>query len=364
MTTAATKTDTVSPDAGPAAPGAESAPSQSTAVATRPPLHPAAEQRRLESRIAAQISGQTWGKSLDQLTRVAFASYLIRHGLELDEVDVLGGRIYKNGTYYLNRAQPLVRAGVIELRHEYINHDARLDDLAKSTDPEIATKAKSEAERRMLLRIEHNAPDDQPAVVVAYVTIAKTGKVLAGVNWCGNGGLNVYGKLNDPVGDDEPAKTAITRAYRRVLRMAVGYEPTIAQFIEVDDAEDAGTVEEKISESRALIRQQREASGPPRNNKIASSYDEEADAREAEELAKLKPTDAQVERLLDLASHPQTPGATKEKIETRLREKKMTRGEAQTHIAVLESAIEDGADGGEDQANAAAATAAQEETLR
>lgn len=340
MTAAAKPTDvTERSEASPEAP-----PSQSTAVATRPPLHPAAEQRRLESRIAAQISGQTWGKSLDHLTRVAFASYLIRHSMELDEVDILGGRIYKNGTYYLNRAQPLVRAGTIELRHEYINHDPRLDELVKSADKEIAAKAKSEIERRILLRIEHAVPEDQPSAVVAYVTIAKTGKVLAGVNWCGNGGRNSNGKLNDPVGDDEPEKTAITRAYRRVLRMAVGYEPEIAQFIEIDDAEDAGTLEEKISESRALIRKQREDSGPLVQNTWPSGYDDEADAREAEELAKLKPTDAQVERLLDLAAHPQTPGTMKEKIEDRLREKKMTRGEAMTHIAALETAIGESAE--------------------
>ncbi|MGK2935220.1 MAG: hypothetical protein ACSLFE_08260 [Gemmatimonadaceae bacterium] len=337
MTAAAKPTDVA--ERSEAAAATTPAPSQSTAVVpARPPLHPAAEQRRLESRIAAQISGQTWGKSLDQLTRVAFASYLIRHSLELDEVDVLGGRIYKNGTYYLNRAQPLVRAGTIELRHEYINHDPRLDELAKSTDKEISAKAKSEAERRMLLRIEHSAPEDQPAIVIAYVTIAKTGKVLAGVNWCGNGGKNTSGRLNDPVGDEEPAKTAITRAYRRVLRMAVGYEPEIAQFIEIDDAEDAGTVEEKISESRALIRKQREESGPLVQNTWPSGYDDEADAREAEELAKLKPTDAQVERLLDLAAHDLTPATVKEKIEAKLREKTMTRGEAMNYIVTLETA--------------------------
>ncbi len=336
MTDTTTETGTAAVAATPGAP--QQSTSLTALPAPRAPLHPAAEERRNQSRIAAQISGQTWGKMLDHPTRYAFANYMIRNGLELDEVEILGGRIYKNGTYYLNRAQPLVRAGVIEIRHEFINHDTRLDALARSEDKDVAARAKAGIERRLLLRIEHNAPEDQPAVVAAYLKIVKTGKELVGVNWCGRGGKNSKGNLNDPVGDDEPTKTAITRAYRRVLRMGVGHEPQIAQFVELGDGEDVEALEQKVAESREAIRAQEQ----PRlqhPQPVIGSYDEAADAAEDAELSQLGPTDAQVERLLDLAAHRQTPAPVKENIETRLREKRFTRAEAMTWITTLEAGI-------------------------
>ena len=89
---------------------------------------------------------------------------------------------------------------------DFVNADARLDDLAAKGDK----WAIEELTRRIKARIQHAIPEKALAACVQRFRIPSSGAVIVGVNWCGGGS-----RKSDPVGDAEPTKTAQTRARRR-----------------------------------------------------------------------------------------------------------------------------------------------------
>lgn len=230
--------------------------SESTAVAKAKPALPPEAQRMIDERqtrnlVAAKIAGMSWGKDLDMIARRALADWGTSHGVDVTtEIFILGARIYKNADYYINRAQPYVRAGLIALDYRYVNVDKRLDALVNSDDPEQAADAKRELHERIMLRIKYNVPESAQSSVLFTVRFPKTGESFTAAKWCGGGT-----RKGDPVGDGNPEATAMTRACRKALKMAVGYDAEIA--LAFGDAEDEtiGSVEEVIERSQ---REQRE----------------------------------------------------------------------------------------------------------
>lgn len=194
---------------------------------------PTAVARRVDARVAelkernalvAAIRSTQWGKECSPEMQRAVAHYCHENGIDpVRHVEVLGGRIYLTSELYDEKGAPLIRDGIIiPDEPEYINADARLDELAADGYDE----AKGESQRRKFLRAKYNVPEKAAAAVVQRFRIAASGAVIVGVNWCGGGS-----RQRDPVGDAEPAKTAQTRARRRAWRQIAevipGYAATI-----------------------------------------------------------------------------------------------------------------------------------------
>lgn len=210
---------------------------EAKAVDMRARLNADVAARRERNAMVAQIRGTQWGLGADSRTTMAVANYCLQMRLDpVRHVEVLGGRIYLTATLYEERAAPLIRAGVL-IPHEveFINVDERLDVLAKDDDPETAAWAKKEKRRRAMARITYNAPDKAMAIAVKRITIAKTGKTIVGVNWCGGGTRKKWSKGTlidaDPVGDLEPTKTAETRAGRRAWKQVADIMPAFGEEI-------------------------------------------------------------------------------------------------------------------------------------
>ncbi len=235
--------------------------STSTAMATteaptRPALSAEAqarvEERRLQNAMATAIRGATWSKDLSAAGARALAEYCRQNRLDpIRHVEVLGGRIYLNAELYRERAMPLIQAGVVKCDEpDFINADARLDELAKQGD----TWAKEESSRRLRLRIQHNVPEKAVAACLFRITLVESGMTVVGVNWCG-GGV----RQRDPVGDSEPTKTAQTRAERRAWTRVAEVLPSYGRQFEAMQASAesvsetlVGEIEDMEADARAL----------------------------------------------------------------------------------------------------------------
>jgi len=224
----------------------------STAVAVAAPKKPALpdaalqmlDQRRKMAEIAAKVAEQNWGKGLDVGMRNAVASYLREHALDVTEVHVLGGNIYRNAAYYLRRLSEMVEAGLVDYaRHDHVHVDARLEKLAAGGNE----TAKTELDRRAMVRAEFNAPDEAKAVVVFRLKLKSVSEEFVACKWAGNGT-----RKNDPVGESFPVESAETRAARRCLRLVASQMPTLKRIEDaLDEAADVVSLDMVAAYERA-----------------------------------------------------------------------------------------------------------------
>lgn len=206
--------------------GAATTTSTTTAVATQEKPEKSEVAKRVDARVAelrernaliAAIRGTQWGKDVTRDVAMAVAHYCNTNGLDATRhVEMLGGKIYLTAEFYEERGAPLLLAGeVTKAQPDFINADARLDELAAKGD----AWAIEESTRRIRLRIQHGVPEAAAAAVIQKLTLA-SGTEIIGVNWCGGGirGKTKWDKEADPIGEAEPSKTAITRAARRAWK--------------------------------------------------------------------------------------------------------------------------------------------------
>lgn len=216
--------------------------------------------RQQQGKVSAAIAKLNWGKQLDYETRRAIAAWGERHAVDvMTEINILGGNVYKNATYYLNRLARLVRMGIVEYAvADHIEVDPRLDALiAQTDDPELAARARKEKSRRTEERIHHGLPDKAISAVVFRLKLTNVPTEFTGAKWAGNRGKTESGKLKDPVGEEFPVETVESRAARRCLRFVADREPTMYPLIE-GETED-GTlevVEEKVQAAFDKLRSQ------------------------------------------------------------------------------------------------------------
>jgi hypothetical protein len=201
-----------------------------TAVATQTPQNATAariektrDALRERNQLVAAIRGTQWGRDTTPDMARAVAHYCYENGLDpVRHVEILGGRIYLTAELYDEKGAHLIRTGVVRPEEpDFINADERLDKLAKDGDG----WAKEEITRRVRLRIQHNVPEKALAAVVQRFWIDGTDTAILGVNWCG--GL----AKKDPVGDAEPAKTALTRARRRAWKQIADVVPGYGEIV-------------------------------------------------------------------------------------------------------------------------------------
>lgn len=216
--------------------------------------------------VTAQLAGTNWGKGLDDPTRRAVADWGKRNGIDVTtEIFVLGGNIYLNAQFYLNRLVGLLHRGLIrDYKQELIQHDERLDQIVgELIDPNwpadlkaIAEKDRAEAfaeiRRRRRLRIEHGAPEKsalqgngppQPfAIGLTTIWLAALPDTpIRGVKWAPH-------DAQDPVGKNYPQETALTRSARRALKQCVTHIPELARWVDGSEEDAAHSVSVALRE--------------------------------------------------------------------------------------------------------------------
>jgi hypothetical protein len=215
------------------------------------------QQARQDRNYMMALSAEAWGSGISFGLRKAAAEYCRRNHLDPGEIDILGGKIYRNGYYYRRRIAELRTDGRVEWsKWYYIHHDERLDQLAKDAaevgDTETEQYAKNEALFRMKERIRLSVPVDASHACVAVVKITGDANPLEGADWIQPGRTKKksarYGGgevLADPIGEEEPEKTVVTRAWRRAGLLVAAELPDLRQQEEILDA-DAEIIEEAI----------------------------------------------------------------------------------------------------------------------
>ncbi len=168
-------------------------------------------QEHMVRRAAQEIALMSWGKNLSQAARAAVAFFAYECGTNpVTHWIVLGGNLYDTTLLWFDLATSQPDYAGYDVQH--INDDDRLDD--------------TERKHRRALRAEHNIPEDVKGA--AIVTIWKRmpdGQVRAfyGANHAGNRqGYSAVKKavttILDPIGEQDPGKTAETRAFRRAAK--------------------------------------------------------------------------------------------------------------------------------------------------
>jgi hypothetical protein len=156
-----------------------------------------ARQSKMIRDVAVAVAETGWGKDVSPVARAAVVRYCLEIGADpVRHVHVLGGNVYLNAAFWMD----LVAANPKFLRPEiaFIHDDKRADE--------------AERERRQAQRLIYGVPEDAPGAAVVTLFYEGRGPFI-GVNWAGV-------RQNDPVGKQEPTKTAETRAYRRAAMKA------------------------------------------------------------------------------------------------------------------------------------------------
>jgi len=156
-----------------------------------------ARQSKMIRDVAFACAETGWGKDISPVSRAAVVRYCMEIGADpVRHVHILGGTVYLNAAFWMDLCAANQKFQKSETR--FIHADPRCT-------PE-------EAERRKTERVVYGVPEE--ALGAAVVVLFYDGRgPFVGVNWAG-------AKATDPVGKQEPTKTAETRAYRRAAMKA------------------------------------------------------------------------------------------------------------------------------------------------
>jgi hypothetical protein len=252
-----------------------------------------AERKNLHL-VAAKMSEMNWGRGLDELTRRAVAAYLERNRLDLTEIDVLGGNLYRNSRYYKRRLAEKVEDGMIDyLKSDWVHPDPRLASMAAQGDE----WARAEQTRRARVRIEYGIPDAAIGACVFRIKVKGMDVEITAAKWCGggtqkkraSGGAIVDG---DPIGDLFPVETSETRACRRAAILVASSIPALKwQETELDEQGVAVASIIKEGKSREVFAE------PPRRHALAEGDYATPDPLAAAEMKPIPVEETEAERL-------------------------------------------------------------------
>ena len=203
-----------------------------------------------QSRMVAEMAGTTWGKGLSPAALGALARYLRINKLDVNDIDVLGGRLYRNSHYYKRRLSDMIGDELVEYAiADHVAVDPRLDDLASMTPEEgdgseelrahIAW-AKKEKARRLQERVAHAIPDNAIAACVFRVKLKAMPEEFAASKfivpnrqkkktvWRGGQKTNEKEEVQaDPIGDEFPVESVESRACRRCMAFMASSIPAL-----------------------------------------------------------------------------------------------------------------------------------------
>lgn len=168
-----------------------------------------AKQRSIIGAAAVGLSATSWGKNLSDPARKAVARYALELGTDpMRHWEVLGGNLYDTAELWMDAAAAHPQYDGYE--QTYINDDERLSD--------------EERKAREGERARWNMPD-APAVCVVQVWRKDKTRPFVQANHAGafdviKAKTGKVGTHDDPVGGENPGKTAFTRAFRRAAKTA------------------------------------------------------------------------------------------------------------------------------------------------
>lgn len=157
-----------------------------------------ARQHKMLRDVAVAVAETGWGKEVSPVGRAAVVRYCLEIGADpVNHVNVLGGNVYLNANFW----RDLVASNKKFLRADttFIHDDERASD--------------EEREHRKALRVTHGVPEAAPGAAIVTLYYEGDRGPFLGVNWAGV-------RNNDPVGKQDPTKTAESRAYRRAAMKA------------------------------------------------------------------------------------------------------------------------------------------------
>ena len=156
------------------------------------------------------------------MTRAAVVRYCFEIGADpFNHVHVLGGTVYLNAHFWMDLVASNPKFKRAET--EFIHDDQRLSPEGR--------------EKRSSMRVTYGVPEEAKGAAVVTLFYEGGRGPFIGVNWAGTGKKTSTGKPKDPVGEEEPTKTAETRAYRRAALKAepawFGKHPRLKNTTEV-----------------------------------------------------------------------------------------------------------------------------------
>jgi hypothetical protein len=272
------------------------------------------EQVRAARALTMALRNEAWSKDLSPMMVRAVAEYMRRFHLDVSEVEVLGGSIYRTGYYYRRRIAEMRSAGLVEWSEgDHIGPSAQLEAALHDTDPEIVAWAKAERFRRLKERARWEVPADATHAYVARVKLKTDEKVLEGCDWItpARTKKTKFGeKIADPVGAEEPEKTVITRAWRRCGLLVAAEIPELRSEEQAMKA-GAEVVEAEIEQVAETETQRELEADQPRQMLSAPAADDPYGlkatdaAREAERVEIKTPAQKQAPAAVKAPSFPE-----------------------------------------------------------
>jgi hypothetical protein len=205
---------------------------KSTALATTNGVGTAVDQIRQQGMYAVaerkalmdlykMIQAAEWGRALSEHTQAAMARFCLVAGIEIpsEEIDILGGKPYRNAKHWTKR----MLKDPTYMDHELINITSDKAQREEVGAPDYAlavykVKIRKLASFAPIEKIKSGEITD----LTPYVTITWE------ANWApSKDGKNEKGKHLDPIGFADPHKTARTRTLRRGAEKA--FPSTIAE---------------------------------------------------------------------------------------------------------------------------------------
>ncbi len=245
--------------------------------------------------MVAQVASTNWGMGLSPIMQRAVAEYIRVTGLDLTEIDILGGRIYRNSVYSLRRLSELVAEGKIEYaRADFIHEDPRLTEIAENADapPPEREWAIAEIWRRKRECITRSIPLEAHYACVFRVKVRGVDGEFADAKWIQLGRLNRKDKLADPIGNEHPIETLVSRAAHRTLRfVSTKFEAIGSVERQLDEIAEA-IIEEIPKDERKAEPAAREEPRPDR-----PPIPEEYYPNPAKQLTEGAPPDPLIQRL-------------------------------------------------------------------
>lgn len=166
-------------------------------------------ERKALTDLYKMVQASEWGRALSEVTQAAMARFCLVAGIEIpsEEIDILGGRPYRNAKHWTKR----MLQDESYLDHELINITNDPAQRAEVGAPDYALAVYKVKIRKLasFAPIE-KIRSGEITNVEQYITTTYE------ANWApSKDGKNEKGKHLDPIGFADPHKTARTRALRR-----------------------------------------------------------------------------------------------------------------------------------------------------
>jgi hypothetical protein len=215
---------------------------------------------RLIRDASVQIANLSWGKDLSQHAQAGVARWCLERGIDpIRHIYILGGNLYDNANYYLDklavtpgylRPEIVLLAPLDKRTFEELDDERLRKQLLNEQRTLNAARLRGQMEWGVPAQI-NQYPDTAAAALVKLWFAGQT-EPVCGVNWAGSMGrkkVSFRGGIRkesdrDPVGDQDPVKTAITRALRKAAKNRI---PFVFNRQE-DDA--LASIEQTIDEAR------------------------------------------------------------------------------------------------------------------